>query len=317
MHDHTHVHEHDHSGRGHSHSHGHSHAPADFGRAFLIGIALNTGFVAIEALYGVLANSMALLADAGHNLSDVLGLAVAWLAHGLSKRPPSERFTYGLRGSSILAALFNAILLLLTVGGLGWEAIQRLSRPEPVATGAMMVVAAIGIAVNAGTALLFASGRKNDLNIRGAYLHMAADAGVSVGVVLAALVIRFTDWLWLDPVASLVINAVIVWSAWGLLRDGTRMSLAAVPQHIDPATVRDFLRSRPGVVGLHDLHIWPMSTTEVALTGHLVIPKGHPGDSFLHETAQELQTRFGVQHATLQIEIDPDVVCPLESDAVV
>ena len=315
MHDHAHDHDHDHSTHGHAHSH--SHAPADFGRAFLIGIALNTGFVGVEALYGVLSNSMALLADAGHNLSDVLGLAVAWLAHSLGKRPPSERFTYGLRGSTILAALFNAVLLLVTVGGLGWEAIQRLSRPEPVASGTMMVVAAIGIAVNAGTALLFTSGRKSDLNIRGAYLHMAADAGVSVGVVLAAIVIRYTDWLWLDPVASLLINAVIVWGAWGLLREGTRMSLAAVPQHIDPTAVRDFLRARPGVVALHDLHIWPMSTTEVALTGHLVIPKGHPGDAFLHETAQELNARFGVQHATLQIETDPEVVCPLESDAVV
>ncbi len=260
---------------------------------------------------------MALLADAGHNLSDVLGLAVAWLAHVLARRPPSARFTYGLRGSSILAALFNAVLLLLTVGGLSWEAIQRLSHPEPVASGVMMVVAAIGIVVNAGTALLFASGRKRDLNIRGAYLHMAADAGVSLGVVVAALVIRFSGWLWLDPVASLAINAVIVWSSWGLLREGTRMSLAAVPRQIDPAAVRDFLQSRPGVAALHDLHIWPMSTTEVALTGHLVMPDGHPGDLFLHETAQELRRRFGVHHPTLQIETDPKSACALEPETVV
>lgn len=321
MHDHDHAHDddHDHSGHrhAHGHAHGHSHAPADFGRAFLIGIALNAGFVALEALYGVLANSMALLADAGHNLSDVLGLAVAWLAHSLGRRPPSARFTYGLRGSSILAALFNAVLLLVTVGGLSWEAIQRLQTPEPVASGTMMVVAAIGICVNAGTALLFASGRKSDLNIRGAYLHMAADAGVSLAVVLAALIIRFTDWLWLDPVASLLINAVIVWGAWGLLRDGTRMSLAAVPQHIDPSAVRDFLQTRTGVAGLHDLHIWPMSTTEIALTAHLVVPDGHPGDPFLHATALELANRFGVHHATLQIETDPGIACPLESEAVV
>lgn len=316
MHDHDHDHSgHDHSGR--SRAHGHSHAPADFGRAFLIGIALNTGFVGLEAVYGVLANSMALLADAGHNLSDVLGLAVAWLAHTLARRPPSARFTYGLRGSSILAALFNAVLLLLTVGGLSWEAIQRLSNPEPVASGVMMAVATVGILVNAGTALLFASGRRNDLNIRGAYLHMAADAGVSLGVVVAALVIRLSGWLWLDPVASLAINAVIVWSSWGLLREGTRMSLAAVPRHIDPAAVRDFLQSRPGVAALHDLHIWAMSTTEVALTGHLVMPGGHPGDQFLNETAHELGHRFGVHHATLQIEIDPGIACPLEPDAVV
>ena len=311
------MHDHDHDHSGHDHSGQHSHAPTDFGRAFLIGIALNTGFVAIEAFYGVLANSMALLADAGHNLSDVLGLAVAWLAHSLGKRPPSARFTYGLRGSSILAALFNAVLLLLTVGGLSWEAIQRLSNPEPVASGVMMAVAAIGILVNAGTAVLFVSGRKSDLNIRGAYLHMAADAGVSLGVVVAALVIRLSGWLWLDPVASLAINAVIVWSSWGLLREGTRMSLAAVPRHIDPAAVRDFLQSRPGVAALHDLHIWPMSTTEVALTGHLVMPGGHPGDHFLNETAHELDHRFGVHHATLQIETDPGIACPLEPDAVV
>lgn len=311
------MNDHDHDHSGHDHSGQHSHAPTDFGRAFLIGIALNTGFVALEAVYGVLANSMALLADAGHNLSDVLGLAVAWLAHILARRRPSPRFTYGLRGSSILAALFNAVLLLLTVGGLSWEAIQRLSNPEPVASGVMMVVATAGILVNAGTALLFASGRKSDLNIRGAYLHMAADAGVSLGVVVAALVIRFSGWLWLDPVASLAINAVIVWSSWGLLREGTRMSLAAVPRHIDPAAVRDFLQSRPGVAALHDLHIWPMSTTEVALTGHLVMPGGHPGDHFLNETAHELDHRFGVHHATLQIETDPGIACPLEPDAVV
>lgn len=321
-HDHDHA-DHDHAshhhghGHDHGHAHGHSHAPADFGRAFLIGIALNTGFVAIEAFYGIISNSMALLADAGHNLSDVLGLAVAWIAHTLAKRPPSARYTYGLRGSSILAALFNAVTLLVTVGGLSWEAIQRLGNPEPVASGTMMAVAAAGIAVNAFTAYLFASGSKGDLNIRGAYLHMAADAAVSVGVVIAALVIRFTGWVWLDPVASLAINAVIVWGTWALLRDGMRMSLAAVPQHIDPAAVRAYLTSRPGVASLHDLHIWPMSTTEVALTCHLVTPAGHPGDPFLHQTTDELKTRFGVHHATLQIETDPKVACALEPETVV
>jgi len=314
-HDHGHSHDHDH---GHAHPGGvHGHAPASFGKAFAIGIALNFGFVVIEALYGLMSNSVSLLADAGHNLGDVLGLGVAWLASALASRAPTARFTYGMRGSSILAAMFNAVFLLVTVGGLSWEAIRRLGSPEPVAGKTMMAVAAVGIVVNAVTAWLFASGRKDDINLRGAFLHMASDALVSVGVVAAGLLILLTGWLIIDPMVSLVINGVIVWGTWGLLRDSVQMSMAAVPADIDPAAVRNFLVSRPGVAAVHDLHIWPMSTTENALTCHLVMPEGHPGDAFLHELARDLMKRFKIVHATVQIEVDPRLACALAPDEVV
>jgi cobalt-zinc-cadmium efflux system protein len=307
---------HDHGGHPHDHS-AHAHAPASFGTAFAIGIALNLGFVVIEAVYGLLSNSVSLLADAGHNLSDVLGLGVAWLATVLARRAPTARFTYGMRGSSILAALFNAVFLLVTVGGLSWEAIRRLGSPEPVAGNTMMAVAAIGILVNGVTAWLFASGRKDDINLKGAFLHMASDALVSVGVVAAGLLILLTGWLWIDPIVSLVINGVIVWGTWGLLRDSVGMSMAAVPAQIDPAAVRTFLSARTGVVDVHDLHIWPMSTTENALTCHLVMPNGHPGDAFLHELAADLAQRFRINHTTVQIEVDQHLACALAPDEVV
>lgn len=313
----THSHAaHDHADHHHDHEHshgpgGHSHAPASFGTAFAVGITLNTAFVVVEAVYGYTSNSTALIADAGHNLSDVLGLVVAWIAVILSKRPASPRYTYGLRGSSILAALFNAVFLLIAVGAIGWEAILRLLNPEPVAEKTVMIVAAIGIVINGFTAWLFASGSKNDLNIRGAYLHMAADAAVSAGVVVAALVIMFTGWLWLDPAVSLVIVAVIVWGTWGLLRDSTAMSLDAVPSNIDPVAVRDYLEHRPGVTEVCDLHIWPMSTTEVALSCHLVIPSGYPGDAFLVEASHQLNDRFHIQHVTIQIVTSPVTGCEI------
>ena len=307
---------HDHGGHPHDHS-AHAHAPASFGTAFAIGIALNLGFVVIEALYGLLSNSVSLLADAGHNLSDVLGLGVAWLATVLARRAPTARFTYGMRGSSILAALFNAVFLLVTVGGLSWEAIRRLGTPEPVEGKTMMAVAAIGILVNGVTAWLFASGRKDDINLKGAFLHMASDALVSVGVVAAGLLILLTGWLWIDPIVSLVINGVIVWGTWGLLRNSVGMSMAAVPAQIDPAAVRTFLSARTGVVDVHDLHIWPMSTTENALTCHLVMPNGHPGDAFLHELAGDLAKRFKINHTTVQIEVDQHLACALAPDEVV
>ena len=311
-HDHA-RHERDHG--GHSHA-GHSHT-VNFGRAFAIGIAMNAAFVFIEAGYGFVANSTALLADAGHNLSDVLGLLVAWIAAVLSRRPPTPRLTYGLRNTSILAALLNAILLLIACGAILLEAIQRLIHPEPIASLTVIVVAAIGIVINGITAWLFASGRKTDLNIRGAYLHMMADAVVSLGVVLAAAVIMMTGWLWLDPAMSFIIVAVIVWGTWGLLRESTAMSLAAVPSGIDPAAVRAFLAGCPGVASIHDLHIWSMSTTETALTAHLVMPAGYPGDAFLTETCRDLQHRFGIGHATLQVETSTDVHCALAPDHVV
>ena len=314
-HDHDTLHAHDHS--GHSHGTGHAHTPASFGRAFAIGIALNTGFVIIEALYGFWSNSVALLADAGHNLSDVLGLAVAWLASVLVKRAPSPRFTYGLRGSSILAALFNAMFLLVAVGAIAWEAIQRFGSPEPIAGKTVMIIATIGIFVNGITAWLFASGARDDINLRGAFLHMASDALVSAGVVIAGFIILMTNWLWLDPLMSLVISAVIIWGTWGLLRDSLAMSMSAVPSHIDPIKVRDFLNAQPGVTSIHDLHIWPMSTTEIAMTCHLVIPNGHPGDEFIHHLAQDLAAKFKINHPTIQIETDPLKACALAPDEVV
>jgi cobalt-zinc-cadmium efflux system protein len=310
-----HDHDHDATGHGdhggHAHGPGHAHAPASFGKAFAIGIALNVGFVAVEATYGVLANSMALLADAGHNLSDVLGLVVAWIAMVLAKRAPSARYTYGLKGTSILAALFNAMFLLVAVGGIAWEAIQRFGEPAPVAGKTVMVVAAIGILVNGVTAWLFASGAKGDINIRGAFLHMAADAAVSAGVVIAGLVILYTGWTLLDPVVSLAIVAVIVWSTWGLLRDSLTLSLAAVPPGIDPDAVRGHLEGLPGVTSLHDLHVWAMSTTETCLTAHLLMAGGRPDDAFLMNAAAGIKERFGIGHTTLQVETSADTACAL------
>ena len=317
---HPHDHDHDHGDGRHDHGaagHDHVHAPADFGTAFAVGIALNIGFVGIEALYGLIANSVALLSDAGHNLGDVLGLAAAWLASRLVKRAPSARFTYGLRGSSILAALFNAVFLLISIGAISWEAILRLADPAPVAGKTVMVVAAIGILVNGVTAWLFASGQKDDINLRAAFLHMASDALVSAGVVVAGLIILVTGWLWLDPLTSLAVNVVIVWGTWGLLRQSLDMSMAAVPSNVDPVGVRGYLSSRPGVAAVHDLHVWPISTTETALTCHLVMPAGHPGDPFLHDLATALAARFRIGHATVQIETDPECACALAPDEVV
>jgi cobalt-zinc-cadmium efflux system protein len=294
--------DHPHNHAGHSHA-GHAHAPKDFGRAFAIGVALNLGFVAIEAVFGILANSTALLADAGHNLSDVIGLLVAWGAMLLAKRPPTERFTYGLRATSILAALGNAILLIFACGAIAWEAVWRFVDPEPVASLTVVVVAGAGILVNGFTAWLFMSGRKSDLNIRGAYLHMVADAGISLGVVIAGAAIMLTGWLWLDPLTSLAIVAVILWSTWGLLRDSINLALAGVPAHIELAKVKARLESLPGVARAHHVHVWAMSTNEVALTAHLVMPGGHPGNDFFKQAARDLHDRFGIAHPTLQIEI--------------
>lgn len=311
----AHDHEHDY-GNGNA-GRGHCHAPASFGTAFAIGTALNLAFVVIEGVYGYLAGSMALLADAGHNLSDVLGLLIAWGAATLATRRPSARYTYGLRSSSILAALLNAVLLLVAIALIGIEAVRRFAEPAPVAGTTVMIVAAIGILVNGATAWLFAKGRKGDLNVRGAFLHMAADAAVSAGVVVAGFVILRTGWAWLDPAVSLVIVAVIAVGTWGLLRDSVNMSLQATPPGLDTNVVDAFLLQQPGVSATHDLHVWPMSTTETALTVHLVIPAGYPGDSYTVRIADELKQRFGIDHATIQIETDPTTECELSPPDVV
>ena len=300
------------------HDHHHDHAPASFGRAFAIGIGLNLAYVLAEVGYGVAANSLALLADAGHNAGDVLGLGAAWLASWLAQRRPSWSYTYGLRGSSILAALGNAIVLMLVTGGIAWEAIHRLFAPEPAAGSTIMIVAAIGIVVNGVTAWLFMSGRKGDLNVHGAFLHMAADALVSVGTVAAGAVILWTGWLWIDPAVSLVVSGVIVAGTWGLLRDSTRLAMAGVPPGIDRAKVEGFLGALPGVRSVHDVHIWAMSTTETALTAHLVREDGETDDALLHHACEGLRDRFGIGHATLQVETgDPAYPCRLAPDHVV
>ncbi len=297
-----HGHHHDHDGHDHGHGHGHHHAPADFGRAFAIGAGLNIAFVAVEAIAGLMTGSLALLADAGHNLSDVLGLLMAWGAVALAKQLPTARRTYGLRKGTILASLANAGLLLVAVGAIVWEAVRRFGAPEPVAPGPVIIVAAIGVVINTATALMFMRGH-NDLNVRGAFLHMAADAAVSLGVVFAAIVIWMVPgWTWIDPAMSLVIAAVIVAGTWGLLRDSLDMALDAAPRGIDPEAVRAWLAGRPGVTEVHDLHIWAMSTTETALTAHVTRPDNSDADTFLHDTAQALSERFRIGHPTLQIE---------------
>ncbi len=298
------------------HDHTHHHLGHD--RAFAVGIALNLGFVAIESAYGVLSHSMALLADAGHNLSDVLALALAWGASVLGRREPSHRFTYGLGSTSILAALFNAMLLMLVVGGIALEAVQRLTNPVPVASMTVIWVASCGIVVNTVTALLFLRDREHDLNVKGAFLHMAADAAVSLGVVLAGVGMLYTGWTWLDPMMSLIIAAVIIGSTWGLLRDSVNLSLHAVPPRIDTEQIREYLSGLAGVAEFHDLHIWGMSTTETALTVHLVMPGGHPGDHLTAQIADELRERFGIGHATMQVEAgDERHPCALAPDHVV
>jgi cobalt-zinc-cadmium efflux system protein len=293
---------------GHNHDHHHLDA-ADYGGAFAIGIALNLGFVALEVVAGLWAGSVALLADAGHNASDVLGLLVAWGGSALARRPATPRFTYGWRGSTILAALANALFLMVATGGIALEAVQRFSDPRPVGGATIMAVAAAGIVVNALTAWLFASGRRGDLNLRAAYLHMMADAGVSAAVVIAGALVLLTGYAWIDPLTSLAVVAMILWSTWGLLREAVVMALAAVPSSVDAARVAEALRALPGVSRLHDLHIWAMSTTEVALTARLVMPGGHPGDAFLREAAHRLHHDFGIDHPTLQIEIDQGAPC--------
>lgn len=293
-----------HASHGHHAHHGHHHhsVPVSGNRAFGWAVALNLGFVVAEGAAGWVSGSIALIADAGHNLSDVLALVLAWTAAVLSKRQPSERFTYGLKSSSILAAIANAALLWVAIGGILVETLRRLADPAPVAGGMVMVVAAIGIVVNAASALLFVKDSKSDLNLRAAFVHLMADAAVSAGVVLAGLLIVLTGAVWIDPATSLLVTALIGWSSWSLLRESLRMGMLGVPSTIDLPRVRDFLQSLPGVARVHHLHIWPMSTTETALTAHLVMPGAQLDDAFLHRVAHELENRFGIGHPTLQVE---------------
>jgi cobalt-zinc-cadmium efflux system protein len=315
-HDPAHDHDHDHGGASHSHSHahghhGHHHGPASYDRAFAIGIGLNLTFVIAEVVFGLRAHSLALTADAGHNLGDVLGLVLAWAATLLARRRPTSRRTYGLRRFSILAALGNAAFLLIAVGAIAVEAVDRLRHPAPIATGVVMAVALIGIVINVGTALGFMSGRENDLNVRGAFVHMLGDAAASAGVVVAGLVIGVTGWLWLDPVVSLLLVALITMGSWGLLRDSFNLALDAVPSGIDPDAVRDYLTSMAGVAEVHDLHIWGLSTTQVALTAHLVVPDVGNNDRLLADACGVLRERFHIDHATIQLEHGTVAPCAL------
>jgi cobalt-zinc-cadmium efflux system protein len=303
---HSHHNDHDDHHHGHSHSHGHSHhhhpAPKNYTRAFIIGTLLNVGFVIVEATIGFLTNSLSLLADAGHNLSDVLGLLLAWGATWLVQRRPTRRYTYGLRRSSIFAALINAIALYIALSFIAFEAVQRISHPVPIPGLTIIWVALIGVVINTATALLFMSGRDRDINLKGAFMHMAADALVSVGVVLAGLIIWLTGWQWVDPTVSLIISVFIAVGTWNLLKESVTLAMDGVPDHIDPQAVRTFLNELPEVVAVHDLHIWAMSTTEPVLTAHLVVPKVSPGDGFLERVNQDLHHHFGIEHSTLQIE---------------
>jgi cobalt-zinc-cadmium efflux system protein len=292
--------------------------PMDFGRAFAMAAALNIALVIAQIVFGVLANSVALIADAGHNLGDVLGLLLAWGAHGMARWLPTKRYTYGFRSASILAALFNGVILLVATGAISWEALRRLAGPTEVAGVTVMIVAAVGIVVNGVSAWLLMAGRASDLNVRGAFVHMLGDAAISLGVVAAGAAILATGWNWLDPAASLVIAVLIVWGTWGVLREAFMMSLDAVPQGVDGAKVESYLLGLPGVSEVHDLHIWAMSTTETAMTAHLVRPGAGLDDQLLHDVCHELERRFRISHATLQIEAgDTDHACRLAPDHVV
>jgi cobalt-zinc-cadmium efflux system protein len=308
-----HAHDHAHT---HGHNHSHAHAPRHFDDAFLGTTVLNVALVVAQVGYGLSAQSMALIADAGHNGGDALALVLAWIAHVIARRSPSASYTYGFRSASILAALANGMILLIATGIIAWEAFARLLEPVPVASTTVMVVSAVAIAINALSAWLL-SGHGSDLNIRGAFLHMVADAVVSFGVVLAAGLILLTGRMWIDPLVSLVISGVIVWSTWGLFLNALKMSMNAVPAGIDPVAVRAYLRALPGVGAVHDIHIWAMSTTETALTCHLVMPGGHPGDAFLKDACHELNHRFRIGHPTIQIELSDAEVCAFEPEHVV
>ena len=292
------AHDHSHDGRGHGHTHG---KPSG-SRAFVIGIALNSGFVVVEAVFGVLSHSMALLADAGHNLSDVLGLVLSWGALTLARRAPSAKRTYGLRGTTILAAVANAVVLLFVTGGVAWESARRVLSPEPVAGKTVILVAIVGVVVNGSSALLFMRDRKNDLNVRSAFMHLASDAALSFGVAIAGGVMLATSWWWLDPVVSLALSAVILVGTWSLLKSSLHMAVQGVPDNVDVAAVRGYLDAVPGVIDVHDLHVWSMSTTEVAMTAHLVAPWEKCSPRMLADVAKDMEHKFKIGHCTIQLE---------------
>lgn len=281
----------------------------NYGRAFALGVALNVAYVLIEAGYGVYTDSLALLSDAGHNLGDVFGLLLAWGGHALAQKPPTERRTYGYRGTTILAAFLNALLLLVAVGAISWEALGRFGEPVKPPGLTIVMVATVGVVINTATALLFVSGRKHDLNLQGAFLHMAADAAVSVGVVVAGIAIYLTQLAWIDPAVSLLIAAAIFLGTWGLLRESVNLTTQAVPAGIDAKAVHEYLSNVPGVTEVHDLHIWAMSTTEVALTAHLVKPELTDEDELLCRIQTELHDQLGIEHATIQIERGSGPTC--------
>jgi len=311
-----------HAGHHHAHGHGHSHAghhhhgvpPDGKSRAFAIAVALNIGIVVLQVVYGFIAHSTALLADAGHNLSDVLGLVLAWGAIFLARRKTSARFTYGLRGSSILASLANAALLCVASGAIAWEAILRLTDPPVVGGVEVFAVAAAGLVINGFSAWLFMSGSKDDLNVRGAFLHMLGDAGVSAGVAVSGLIILFTGWYWVDPVMSMVVVAVVLYGTWGLLTESVKLALGAVPGQVDTQKIARYLARLPGVTNLHDLHVWALSTTENSMTVHLVMPAGHPGDTFIDQIVAKLASDYSVHHTTIQIDLGTsDHHCALDA----
>ncbi len=311
-----------HAGHHHAHGHGHSHAghhhhgvpPDGKSRAFAIAVALNIGIVILQVVYGFIAHSTALLADAGHNLSDVLGLVLAWGAIFLARRKTSARFTYGLRGSSILASLANAALLCVASGAIAWEAILRLTDPPVVGGVEVFAVAAAGLVINGFSAWLFMSGSKDDLNVRGAFLHMLGDAGVSAGVAVSGLIILFTGWYWIDPVMSMVVVAVVLYGTWGLLTESVKLALGAVPGQVDTQKIARYLARLPGVTNLHDLHVWALSTTENSMTVHLVMPGGHPGDTFIDQIVAKLASDYSVHHTTIQIDLGTsDHHCALDA----
>ena len=287
-------------------SHEHRHSVNNYNRSFAIGVALNIIFVAVEASYGILSGSLALIADAGHNLGDVLGLLLAWGASVMATKPATEKRTYGYRKVTIMASLVSAILLLVALGGIVWEAVGRFSYPKPIAGVTVIIVAGIGVFLNTITALLFVSGKKHDLNIKGAYLHMVADAGVSLGVVIAGIVIISTGWVWVDPLISLLIVAVILVGTWSLLRDSMNLAIDSVPKGIDISGIKKYLTNLENVVQIHDLHIWSLSTTEVALTVHLVVTNETLNNDFLQQSQQKLYEHFGIEHTTIQIERESD-----------